>query len=623
MLSDLEKQALEDTLQEFQKQGIIERCLLSSDKCFYSNLFLRPKHDGTYRVIFNLSDLNDFVVKHHFKMDTFRDVVQLVKPGCFFASVDFKHAYFSVPVAEIDRKYLCFRWNGGVYQFTCLPQGLTSSPRVYTKLLKPALATLRKKGVTIICYIDDSLLVADTEADLKTAVKLVVSLFDSLGLTVHQSKSVLTPSQKINYLGFELDSENMTVALTHKKIIKIQGLGTNLLKDRCTIKDLASFIGNVVAAEPAVANAPLYYKSLEIVKNNMLKEHKGNYEAYISLPSVAREDIMWWLGNIGHTKQNICVPRPHLEICSDASNSGWGGVCSRQSTGGQWTEGEGRHHINWLELKAGFLTLETFCSDFREKHIKMRMDNTTAVACINRRGSMKPALLQLTKEIFMWADQRKITLSASHIAGVSNVEADAESRAHNIDTEWMLDPYIFNKVCNIFGKPDIDLFASRLNAQLPNYVAWRPDPNAQDIDAFSINWGDLYGYAFPPFSLMGRLLRKLGQEEGDLLVIAPVWATRPWFPRVLQMLTAPPRLLPLGCLGLPQNQQQTHHLHKTLKLAAMRLSGVPSRCKEFQKNLPPSYWDVGEREPTPSTQFILDNGFSFVVNGKLICFTPL
>lgn len=53
-----------------------------------------------------------------------------------------------------------------------------------------------------------------------------------------------------------------------------------MLEPKSTIKDLASFIGNVVAAEPAVVNAPLRYKSLEILRNYLLKVHKGNYEAY-------------------------------------------------------------------------------------------------------------------------------------------------------------------------------------------------------------------------------------------------------------------------------------------------------------------------------------------------------
>jgi hypothetical protein len=66
---------------------------------------------------------------------------------------------------------------------------------------------------------------------------------------------------------------------------------------------------------------------------------------------------------------------------------------------------------------------------------------------------------------------------------------------------------------------------------LPDYVAWRPDLNAKDIDDFTLCWENIYGYAFPPFSVMDQPVA----EGGELLVIAPVWATRPWFPWMLRM----------------------------------------------------------------------------------------
>ena len=57
-------------------------------------------------------------------MDTVQDAILLMQQGCYFASVDFKQAYFSVTVAKEHRKYLRFEWKGKVYQFTVLPQGL-------------------------------------------------------------------------------------------------------------------------------------------------------------------------------------------------------------------------------------------------------------------------------------------------------------------------------------------------------------------------------------------------------------------------------------------------------------------------------------------------------------------
>ena len=72
---------------------------------FLSTIFVRPKKDGSYRLILNLKPLNEFVSYHHFKMDTIQTDLNLMPPGCFMASVDLKDAYYSVPVAKEDRKY--------------------------------------------------------------------------------------------------------------------------------------------------------------------------------------------------------------------------------------------------------------------------------------------------------------------------------------------------------------------------------------------------------------------------------------------------------------------------------------------------------------------------------------
>ena len=73
---------------------------------FVSTIFIRPKKDGTFRMILNLKPLNEFVNYHHFKIDTFRTALKLIGPACFMASVDLKDAYYSIPIAEEDRKFL-------------------------------------------------------------------------------------------------------------------------------------------------------------------------------------------------------------------------------------------------------------------------------------------------------------------------------------------------------------------------------------------------------------------------------------------------------------------------------------------------------------------------------------
>jgi len=62
-------------------------------------------------------------------------------------------------------------------------------------------------------------------------------------------------------------------------------------------------------------------------------------------------------------------------------------------------------------------------------------------------------------------------------------------------------------------QPEIDLFASRLNHQFPCYCSLRPDPGAEAIDSFMINWACLNIYTFPPFSVIPNVLRKIKEEK--------------------------------------------------------------------------------------------------------------
>ena len=73
--------------------------------------------------------------------------------------------------------------------------GLTSSPRVVTKVLKPVFASLRTKfGHTCLGYID-SLYVEDTQEDCLWATLHAVQLISNLGFQIHPGKSVLVPTQ--------------------------------------------------------------------------------------------------------------------------------------------------------------------------------------------------------------------------------------------------------------------------------------------------------------------------------------------------------------------------------------------------------------------------------------------
>ena len=105
-----------------------------------------------------LKPLNFFVQKYHFKMENIYSTINYVSPGDYMVSLDFKDAYFSVPIHPLDWKLLRFFWKGQRFEFTCLPFGYSLAPTVFTKILKPFAATWRSEGIRISIYIDDILI---------------------------------------------------------------------------------------------------------------------------------------------------------------------------------------------------------------------------------------------------------------------------------------------------------------------------------------------------------------------------------------------------------------------------------------------------------------------------------
>lgn len=132
--------------------------------------------------------------------------------------LDLKDAYLSIPISEQHRKYLRFQWKKMNYEFQTLPFGLASAPRVFTKILRPVAATMRKKGIRLIVYLDDTLVLAQSQTTLKKHIASVAETLCNLGFTLNHKKSVLEPTQSIEFLGFIVNSLTMSISLPQEKV---------------------------------------------------------------------------------------------------------------------------------------------------------------------------------------------------------------------------------------------------------------------------------------------------------------------------------------------------------------------------------------------------------------------
>ena len=160
---------------------------------------------------------------------------------------------------------------------------MASAPRIFTKLTKVLFAELCKAGHLNTSYIEDSFLIASSEQECQRNVIDIVEISKRAGFVVHRTKSVLQPTQCIAYLGFWLDSVNMTVKMKQEKIEKLKVACQVLLEtETVSIQLLAQAIGRMVASFPGVQYGQLFYRRCDNLKNEALKVHKGNYAAKIT-----------------------------------------------------------------------------------------------------------------------------------------------------------------------------------------------------------------------------------------------------------------------------------------------------------------------------------------------------
>lgn len=128
-----------------------------------------------------------------------RSAISLISQGMFMGSLDLKDAYFLIPVIEDHRKFLRFKFGGKIFQFLCLPFGLSISPYIFTKIMKPVINMLSLQGIILNLYLDDFLFIDKSKIRCEINMKRAIMLLEYLGFIINYQKSCLIPSQKCKY----------------------------------------------------------------------------------------------------------------------------------------------------------------------------------------------------------------------------------------------------------------------------------------------------------------------------------------------------------------------------------------------------------------------------------------
>jgi hypothetical protein len=391
---------------------------------FHSTLFTIPKKTGGERPVLNLKPLNRYLPRIPFKMETMKTICNLLQKGHYMTSIDLTDAFLHVLVHETSKRYLRFHWNNNTYQFRTIPFGLSLSPMVFTKILKPVLKWARRSGIMISAYLDDLLVIGKTAAITMTNTMKVIQKLTKVGFLVNHKKSQLTPSTIIQHLGFMINTEKMTLTVPASKIRDIRRAAQKLLhQSSVKLTALTSFIGKALATSLAVFPARLHTRQL-IQQANKLKHSN---ETSIVLTGPAKLNLQWWIQHLQQWNGHSFIPEQHRhELYTDASMSGWGIVDGLKIISGTWNQDEKLRHINYLELLVIYYIVKN--PKYRGRSIQIYCDNSTVVSYINHFGGTRSQhLLDLTQVIWMECLKTNTRIKVDYVATMFN-PADAPSR---------------------------------------------------------------------------------------------------------------------------------------------------------------------------------------------------
>ena len=468
--------------------------------------------------------------------------------------------------------------------------------RPLNRLIRPPkfkMETLRSilQGIQIFMYLDDWLIVAHDYDTAKRHTDVVVQTASRLGWLVNREKSELEPSQHPTFLGTRLDFRDGRVRPTTERVLAVQA-GANLLLERPSAPARAwlVFLGYLASLVDVVPWCLFHMRDLQSHLLGFFAPSLRNLATLVPLTPSVVPHIQWWcdqshllLGN------QFPPPQPSVVLTTDASLMGWGAHLGESEVAGHWNINWQQLHINLLELEAVRRALDHFHPQIRNRSVLVRTDNTTVVAYINRQGGTRlKRLWSLTRSLLEWCMKYRVSLQAVHLLGSQNSIADRLSRLRGSHTEWSLLPELATRLWSRVGLPDVDLFASTANRKLRTFCALTPDPEVWAVDAFTVNWSPFVGYAFPPFSLVHRVLLKVEADDCPMFIlIAPNWPGQIWYPLLLRLLAGIPYKFPVrpDLLSIPETGE-FHPRPNVLHLTAWPLSANPWCRKAFRQRLP-------------------------------------
>lgn len=310
-----------DVIIQLKQQKILEKPQILNPG-FLCRMFLVKKSDGGFRPIFDLRGLNAYVSVKHFQLISQTDVTEFLQTHDWLVKIDIHQAYFHLPIAETHRRFLRVVYNNEILQLTALPFGLSSAPKMFATITNWIAEILRLQGFRILVYLDDYLLAHQDPSILVSQVAETLRTLETLGWHINYQKSVLKPSQEVEYLGLVWNTQQNKLKLPSKKVSKIKLTITKILNSgNSSLKEAQSLLGLLNFANYAVPKGRLHCRRMQLF---LKKFNQTRLREKRTVPPPVQQDLEWWLSTVDHTSTPIVKRKVTHFLSTDAADAGWG-----------------------------------------------------------------------------------------------------------------------------------------------------------------------------------------------------------------------------------------------------------------------------------------------------------
>ncbi|XP_068127589.1 uncharacterized protein [Hyperolius riggenbachi] len=297
-----------------------------------------------------------------------------------------------------------------------------------------------------------------------------------------------------------------------------------------------SLLGQMSSTFPAVEWAQAHSRVTQAWFLSVWDRNQESLDSLVQLPDQVRTSLQWWTRREHLSQGRRWFQTAPIKVYTDASLTGWGAHCSTFQVQGYWSQEIRDSSSNFKELMAVKLGLLRLQEQVVGKEVLIYSDNIVTVSYLRKQGGTRVEnLRELSLQIMSWAESNLISLAAVHIQGIKNRWADSLSRGMTMEAEWQLNQEVFLQIVQEWGSPIIDLFATPQNAKVKDFCSLHPTVPENRLDALMVDWPTGLLYAFPPFYLIPRVLRKIELSDCRVIFIGPWWPRRSWFPRIQQL----------------------------------------------------------------------------------------